>query len=274
MSGGDPKMWISRYVCLFMIYSFMGWVYETLFCTIKEGRWEDRGFLYGPGCPIYGTGAVTISVLLHLTMGKGVELDAWQVFLISVLGSAVLEYATSWILEKAFHAAWWDYSDWPFNLHGRICLFASLGFGIGGLLTVYVIAPFTENVVGSIPPIVLEFLALLFLFVFAVDLTLTVTVLLHFDKIVAQMESNFNRRMETIVDTTVQQSNRVKKTIVNTGRSVNEQIDALSRLTKGAVKRIKSFRDTDKEKNTVKNNILLRFRNAAMRNWRNKVDED
>jgi hypothetical protein len=65
-----------------------------------------------------------------------------------------------------------------------------------------------------------------------------------------------------------------KKTIVNTGRSVNEQIDTLSRLTKGAVKRIKSFRDTDKEKNTVKNNILLRFRNAAMRNWRNKVDED
>ena len=177
-------------------------------------------------------------------------------------------------LEKAFHAAWWDYSDWPFNLHGRICLFASLGFGIGGLLTVYVIAPFTENVVGSIPPIVLEFLALLFLFVFAVDLTLTVTVLLHFDKIVAQMESNFNRRMETFVDATVQQSSRVKKTIVNTGRSVNEQIDTLSRLTKGAVKRIKSFRDTDKEKNTVKNNILLRFRNAAMRNWRNKVDED
>ena len=61
-------MWISRYVCLFMIYSFMGWVYETLFCTIKEGRWEDRGFLYGPGCPIYGTGAVTISVLLPLTL--------------------------------------------------------------------------------------------------------------------------------------------------------------------------------------------------------------
>ena len=267
-------MWVSRYVFLFMIYSFMGWVYETMFCTIKGGKWENRGFLYGPGCPIYGIGAVTISVIMQLTVGNGIALRAWQVFLISVLGSAVLEYTTSWVLEKMFHAAWWDYSDWPLNFHGRICLFASLGFGIGGLLTVYVIAPFTENVVGSIPPIVLEFLALLFLFVFAVDLTLTVTVLLHFDKIVAQMESNFNRRMETFVDATVQQSSRVKKTIVNTGRSVNEQIDTLSRLTKGAVKRIKSFRDTDKEKNTVKNNILLRFRNAAMRNWRNKVDED
>ena len=47
-------MWVSRYVFLFMIYSFMGWVYETMFCTIKGGKWENRGFLYGPGCPIYG----------------------------------------------------------------------------------------------------------------------------------------------------------------------------------------------------------------------------
>ena len=62
-------MWVSRYVCLFMIYSFMGWVYETMFCTIKEGRWMNRGFLYGPGCPIYGVGAVTISVLMHFIVG-------------------------------------------------------------------------------------------------------------------------------------------------------------------------------------------------------------
>ena len=105
-------MWVSRYVFLFMIYSFMGWVYETMFCTIKGGKWENRGFLYGPGCPIYGIGAVTISVIMQLTVGNGIALRAWQVFLISVLGSAVLEYTTSWVLEKMFHAAWWDYSDW------------------------------------------------------------------------------------------------------------------------------------------------------------------
>ena len=259
-------MWVSRYVFLFMIYSFMGWVYETMFCTIKGGKWENRGFLYGPGCPIYGIGAVTISVIMQLTVGNGIALRAWQVFLISVLGSAVLEYTTSWVLEKMFHAAWWDYSDWPLNLHGRICLFASLGFGVGGLLTVYVIAPFTVNAVNYIQQIVLEFLALLFLFVFAVDLTLTVTILLHFDLLVAQIDDSFNQRMETIVDATVQQSSRIKKTIIRTGQTVNERIDALSRFTKGTVRRIYSFRDRDEQKNSVKNNILSMIRNAARRN--------
>lgn len=263
-------MWVSRYVCLFMIYSFMGWVYETLFCTIKEGRWMNRGFLYGPGCPIYGVGAVTISVLMHFIAGWLGEPPVWEVFLIAFLGSAVLEYTTSWLLEKLFHAAWWDYSDWPFNIHGRICLFASLGFGVGGLLTVYVIAPFTENAVSYLPPIGLEFLALLLLFTFAVDLTLTVTILLHFDILVTQIEDNFNQRMESFVDATVQQSSRIKKTILKTGHSVNERIDALSRFTKGTLGRIKSFRDRDEERNTVKNNILSRVRNATRRNRQEK----
>ena len=75
-------MWISRYVCLFIIYSFMGWIYETIFCTIKGGKWENRGFLYGPVCPIYGNGAIAISVIMEETLGKGIALSAWQIFVI------------------------------------------------------------------------------------------------------------------------------------------------------------------------------------------------
>ena len=163
-------MWLSKYVCLFMIYNFMGWIYETLFCIVKGGKWENRGFLYGPICPIYGTGAVAISVIMELTIGKGISISPWQVFTISVIGSAVLEYFTSWALEKTFHAVWWDYSEFPFNYQGRISLFTSLGFGLAGLLVVHVIAPFTENAVGHIIPIMIELLSLCFIFVFAVDL--------------------------------------------------------------------------------------------------------
>ena len=101
---------------------------------------------------------------------------------------------------------------------------------------------------------------------FAVDLTLTVTILLHFDLLVAQIDDSFNQRMETIVDATVQQSSRIKKTIIRTGQTVNERIDALSRFTKGTVRRIYSFRDRDEQKNSVKNNILSMIRNAARRN--------
>jgi len=83
-------MWISKYVCLFIIYSFMGWVYETIFCTIKGGKRENRGFLYGPICPIYGTGAIAASLIMKLTLENQIELSWWQIYLISVVGSAAL----------------------------------------------------------------------------------------------------------------------------------------------------------------------------------------
>ena len=184
-------MLISKYVCLFTIYSIMGWIYETLYCTIKGGKWENRGFLYGPVCPIYGTGAVAISLIISFTDKSGIVLHAWHVFVISVIGSAVLEYFTSWALEKIFHALWWDYSRLPFNIHGRVSLFTSLGFGCGGLLIAYKIVPFTENAMELLIPTATECLALLFVFLFAVDITLTATALLHFDQLVFSYVTRF-----------------------------------------------------------------------------------
>ena len=85
-------MWISRYVCLFLIYSYLGWIYETIFCTIKDRKWDNRGFLYGPVVPIYGTGAIAISFVVHFSIGRGVVLSPWLIYVISVFGSAILEY--------------------------------------------------------------------------------------------------------------------------------------------------------------------------------------
>ena len=65
-------MLVSKYVCLFMLYSCLGWIYETIFCTIKSGKWENRGFLYGPICPIYGTGALLIIVIPQLITTLGI----------------------------------------------------------------------------------------------------------------------------------------------------------------------------------------------------------
>ena len=161
-----------------MIYSLIGWVYESIYCTVKSGKWENRGFLYGPACPIYGTGAVAISILITLTAGADVSFEPWQIFLISVAGSAVLEYITSWALEKTFHALWWDYSYLPFNLNGRISLFTSLGFGGAGLIIVYYLAPATETLMSILSPLATEILALLLVVAFTVDMTLTVTALL------------------------------------------------------------------------------------------------
>ena len=253
-------MWISRIVCLFMIYSCLGWIYETTFCTIKDGKWENRGFTYGPVCPIYGSGAVGISLVMHLAARARTALPAessdvlfltgrntgalepWQIFIISVLGSAVLEYATSWVLEKLFHAVWWDYHRLPFNLHGRISLFTSLGFGFAGLLVVYVIAPFTESKIAMIPPILTEFLSLCFLAVFMVDLTLTVTALLHFDQVVVHAEDVFNRKMEGLVESTVQKKDQlVESTIQKKDQFVESTIQKKDQFVESALQRKDQF---------------------------------
>ena len=255
-------MWISRYVCVFMLYSFFGWVYETLFCTVKGGRWENRGFLYGPVCPIYGAGSVILLLLLGLTRGAGVDLQVWQLFLISVAGSAVLEYVTSWGLEKLFHARWWDYSDLPLNLHGRVSLFPSLGFGAAALLIAYVLAPVTERWMDAVAPPVTELLALLLVAVFAVDLTLTVTALLHFDRAVIRIESAFNKNMENLVENTVQKASGLRSGLSARQKKLVERLNAMSGFVKSTVRRVSAFRSGDEKKDDA----LA----SALRTWKKK----
>ena len=235
-------MVISRYVCVFMLYSFLGWIWETIFCTLLHKKWENRGFLYGPICPIYGVGAVTIMLITTLMRARGAVPSPWQIFIISVLGSAVLEYVTSWGLEKLFHALWWDYSAWPLNLHGRISLFTSLGFGAGGLAIVYWLAPFTEELMGRVPPLMVELLSLVSLSLLMADLTLTVTVLHHFDQTVTRLEDSLNRNMGQLVDSAVQKTSNLKHELSARQKLIGERLGAMGGVAQSALRRVRSFR--------------------------------
>ena len=197
-------MWISKYFVYFVIFSCMGWIYESIFCTVKSGSWQNRGFLYGPVCPIYGVGAATIMALVDWYAGQNqgqVNYTWWQVFLVAFFGSIVLEYVTSWGLEKLFHAYWWDYSDVPLNINGRVCFPASVGFGVAGLLVIYVIAPATKDATQWITPILMELFSLIFMALLAADATLTVSALTGFERNVAAMEEALNQHMEQFVST-------------------------------------------------------------------------
>lgn len=160
-------MQVSALFIWFILYSIIGWVYETVYCSIKSLKWDNRGILMGPYCPIYGVGAV-LDVLLCGGLGSG-----WAVFFACMAGSAVLEYATSYGMERMFHAVWWDYSDLPLNLHGRICLPCSVGFGVAGLVVLYGIHPFMVRLTDWMPRDIQELAALLFMAVFAADCALT-----------------------------------------------------------------------------------------------------
>lgn len=137
-------------ILYFFIYSFCGWLMESIYCSIPARRLINRGFLNGPLCPIYGSGVLLILIFLipvrdHVSP-LGIALPV--VFLAGIALASAVEYATSWAMEKLFHARWWDYSHFKHNLNGRICLPISLAWG--GLATVflYLVQPFFETVVG------------------------------------------------------------------------------------------------------------------------------
>ena len=115
-------------VLLFFIYSLTGWCIEVCLKYIQYHRFINRGFLTGPICPIYGTGAVLITVAVHLL--TPFEEAFGTTFVISFLLCGGVEYFTSWYLEKRFHARWWDYSQKPMNLHGRVHFFNPVLFTI------------------------------------------------------------------------------------------------------------------------------------------------
>lgn len=160
-------MHISTIFIWFILYSILGWIYETIYCSVKDLRWDNRGMLNGPYCPIYGVGAVLDVLLCGDLPGRA------AVFFVCMIGSAVLEYATSYATEQIFHAVWWDYSKIPLNINGRVCLSCSLCFGAAGLLVLEGIHPYMVRLTDLIPAYWQEPLALAFMAVFAADCALT-----------------------------------------------------------------------------------------------------
>lgn len=130
---------------IFIIYSIAGWCMEVIINIFQHHKFINRGFLVGPICPIYGTGAVAISLVL-----SGAE-NPFAIFCVSLVGSAILEYLASYLMEKFFRVRWWDYSNKPFNINGRICLTSLIAFGFFGVLAIKVITPSLQSTLGELP---------------------------------------------------------------------------------------------------------------------------
>ena len=130
----------------FFFYSFIGWFFESCYCSFKPKKWINRGFLRGPLCPIYGTGAMVILlVLMPLREATPYPyLNELLIFSVGMVVCDIVEFATSYIMEKLFHARWWDYSGMRFNIQGRICLTHTLYWGTASCLFCYVLHPIID----------------------------------------------------------------------------------------------------------------------------------
>ncbi len=167
-------MWsyLINLILLFFIYGLLGFIVEIIYVKFAINKWVNRGFLIGPICPIYGGGAILLLLFL-----KKYENDFLALFLGSIFICSILEYFTSYLLEKIFKARWWDYSHLKYNINGRICLETMLPFGIGGVVIVGLVNPLLVLVLNKIPFICRLIISIILLIVFIVDVITSFTVI-------------------------------------------------------------------------------------------------
>ncbi len=160
---------LAYYFLLFILYSFGGWIVECIWTYFMKRKLENRGFLFGPICPIYGVGSLICVLLvgpLHLS---------WPLeFLLMIVLCDIIEYITSVVLEKIYHVRWWDYTtESKLHLNGRISIETSIGFGVGGIFILHLIQPFFSSLLSLLNlPALLITSSILFI-IFVADILLS-----------------------------------------------------------------------------------------------------
>ena len=215
------------YFLLFIIFSVLGWIMEVTCKLIQYKRFINRGFLIGPYCPIYGCGGILITLLLNRYIS-----DPFVLFVMAILLCGTLEYLTSWFMEKAFKARWWDYSQRKFNLNGRVCLGTIIPFGILGLFISYISNPFLLGKIYQIPEIWLNIISGTILVIFIID------------NIVSGIVVRFLKKTEVSVSKKEDNTEEITKQV----REILGQKSALHRRLMNAYPKLQSVKIKIKEK--------------------------
>ena len=190
------------YFLLFITYAFLGWCIEVILKYIQFKRFINRGFLIGPWLPIYGWGALLITILLQKYNSDPVAL-----FFLGMAVCSILEYSTSYILEKVFRARWWDYSTKKFNINGRICLDTMVPFGVGAVIIICHINPYLFDLFNTINNSLLNIITLIIFIIFLIDNIVSFNVL--------SLIRKDNKLLEK--DNTEEMSKKVIEKIKNSG---------------------------------------------------------
>jgi uncharacterized membrane protein len=173
-------------VLFFFIFSFCGWLFECAISLFRDHEIVNRGFYNGPYCPIYGAGALLFLLIMQWT-DRPLEL-----FFFGGLIACVLEYLTSWLMEKLYKARWWDYSNWPFNINGRVCLYGFLTFGAFSALM-----PFMKNgidwLINLIPSQHRLTVAAIILGIFVIDFIYSNHIIISFNRSLRKIQKQLSK---------------------------------------------------------------------------------
>ena len=191
---------IYYYFLLFLIYSFIGWLIEVIGKLIEKHKFVNRGFLIGPICPIYGHGCILMILTLNRYKDNPLTLFIYAIFICSLL-----EYFTSYFMEKIFKARWWDYSTKRFNLNGRICAETMIPFGILGTLVICVINPIFEYLLNLFNFETIKITAIVLFIIYIIDYTISLIIMFGFKGTLKTVEK----------DGTEEITKKVKKILIN-----------------------------------------------------------
>lgn len=237
---------IRVYFLLFLAYSFLGWLMEVIGKLITLKKFINRGFLIGPYCPIYGTGAILITFLL-----KKYTEDPVALFIMAIVVCGTLEYLTSYFMEKIFHARWWDYSQRKFNINGRVCLNTIIPFGLLGMFIMYVSNPFLIEKLEALPEMALNILFWILLVVYIIDNVVSTNIISYVGKTTKEIGKN--------LDNTEEITNKVKEILTEKSGLYRRLLKAYPAIQtikvkiKEKQKEIK--RQVEEQKNEIKGNL-------------------
>ena len=184
---------LSKIFLLFIIYSFLGWLMETVACFLSTKKFTNRGFLLGPCCPIYGFGVLLIVILLHKY-----QKDPLILFIMAIIICSLLEYITSWLMEIIFKNRWWDYSNRKFNINGRVCLIGAVVFGTLSLILIKLVHPLVLKMIGMMNDTLFHTIVIALAVIFITDNVITIAGFCHFDKKIKKFADEFKIQKEKL----------------------------------------------------------------------------
>lgn len=149
---------------MFFIFSLIGYIWEVSLQLVQTGELVNKGTMYGPWLPIYGSGGILVYLLLKRFKHKPI-----LIFILSLLICTSMEYLISYFLEITKGLRWWDYSTYLINLNGRVCLEGAIIFGIAGCIVMYIAGPFFTKCFNKIPYILQIIICLFLVISFTLD---------------------------------------------------------------------------------------------------------
>lgn len=182
---------LSEIIVLFFTYSVVGWLWETVYCSLKDHHYDYRGFLFGPYCPVYGFAVTTILICTNR-----VQNNLWLLFIVGFIVATVFEYFASVFLEYVFHMKLWDYSHLWGNLQGRVAPMISLFWGIGVVLLVKFIHPFIQKIINWEEAQTHGWLAVMITVGMGTDFILTMISVQHFHTTTKMWNQRINQRLQ------------------------------------------------------------------------------